>query len=179
MRLFRLLGHPGCAFLLGIVSVFLLGMISSECDPADPAKVVHRWGILETSPGCLRIPVPADQLTVLEIESESRPLALRSVKLLRSDCGSVFKYQTRGPSNSPVAIYGGGGSDPSSWVTWTDLDANGCFDERTDPGAREFAIRTEDGWLLAVMEDDFALTLEGRYQFEPDLGQWRRVKDAP
>jgi len=172
MCLIRLIAHPGGAFLLGMAAVFGFVIITGAYDAAHPSRVIALWGIRESSPGVLEVPVPASQATLLSICADAHVSRLKSLSVLRQGSGSIFTYEAPGLCDSPVVRYRGGGSDPGSWVDWTDLNADGCFDERIDQEKAEWAIRAPDGWMPALMKEGKALAAQGEYEFCAEVGYW-------
>lgn len=179
IRIRKAMKHLKGGFCIGVLATLMCGAVLSEFRGPHPREVIPRWGISEKPPGVLHIEIPAPQSTLLDIRTGGDVSRVMSLTLLRSDCGAVFKYEKQGPYDFPVATYGGGGSDPGSWVDWRDLNADGRFDERVDHGRAEWMIRGRNRWLPAVREDGRVETPDGRYEFRPRLGYWAPAESRP
>lgn len=161
---------PLVGFALGVGASILAGAIIAANDPVW--DVVENWHLSEETPGTLAVYVRKPCFTMVKITRDRETGFLDSIAVLDKHAGSRFTYIMVGDLGVPEAKYSGGSAEAGT--TWIDLKADGSFDERIDRDAERAQIYVSGQWLDATIDDSrVAETDHGRFEFDPEVGEWR------
>ena len=158
-------------FLLGFGSALLFGAVAIFYDLAlsPEERLVEQWKLYQGESGRLRVQLPKDGIFV-EIVHKPGSDRLQSIDIMKEEVGSIFEYKVAGELGTPLVRYSAGPF--GEWKIWTDLNADGYFDERII-GKKKLEVFIDNQWVRAKKAvDRSAHTDRGIFEFDTNKGKW-------